>query len=139
MGVRLPSRGFAHDQLVIGGQTHGCGVVCPAPGPGAGGGGGVPGAPPTASSHMVAVCYRSSEDVAGQRFSGSSSQFDSPMVKEPYRLSNSAGKRRRKAAPFLVLVRETRVRGRSPAMEDMYYGGITSAWVVAEWEAVRET
>ena len=24
MGVRLPSRGFAHDQLVIGGQTHGC-------------------------------------------------------------------------------------------------------------------
>lgn len=139
MGVRLPSRGFAHDQLVIGGQTHGCVVGFDAHGAGAVGGRWVPVVPPTASSHMVAVCCQSSEDVAGQRFPGSSSQFDSQKVKEPYRLSSSAGKRRRKSAPFLVLVRETRVRGRSPAMEDMYYGGITSAWVVAEREAVRET
>lgn len=100
MGVRLPSRGFAHDQLVIGGQTHGCVVGFDAHGAGAVGGRWVPVVPPTASSHMVAVCCRSVEDVAGQRFPGSSSQFDSQKVKEPYRLSSSAGKRRRKSAPF---------------------------------------
>lgn len=38
MGVRLPSRGFAHDQLVIGGQTHGCVVGFDAHGAGAVGG-----------------------------------------------------------------------------------------------------
>ena len=42
MGVRLPSRGFAHDQLVIGGQTHGCVVGFDAHGAGAVGGRWVP-------------------------------------------------------------------------------------------------
>ena len=46
MGVRLPSRGFAHDQLVIGGQTHGCVVGFGAHGAGAGCGGGGPAVPP---------------------------------------------------------------------------------------------
>ena len=49
MGVRLPSRGFAHDQLVIGGQTHGCVVGFDAHGAGAArGGGGAVAAPPGA-------------------------------------------------------------------------------------------